>query len=116
VASVQVAQAGAGISEPRLFQSLFLGAPHAVTGEDGGTLPLELSALGAPGCLPWNEVAAVLGVHAVDAQGRSTRVLPIPAAGSLVGRTFTFQWWALSVFANRIGTVTSNGLRVTIGQ
>lgn len=88
---------------------------YGVRDDSGGFSP-DLSVIGAPGSLLWNELFAVLGVFPVTPQGTASATLPIPSAVVLVGQTFTFQWFATQRSANPRAPVASDGLRVTVGQ
>jgi len=86
------------------------------TRDDSGSLPFELSAFGAPGSLLWNEINATFGPFPVNAQGSASVTFVIPSNAFLIGQTFTFQWLAQLQNVNTLGVVSSDGLRVTIGQ
>jgi len=84
--------------------------------DDPGSLPFDLSVIGAPGSLLWNELNAVIGLFPVTPLGTASVPIGIPAAPLLVGQTFTFQWLANQFSANPRAPVASDGLRVTIGS
>ena len=84
--------------------------------DDAGALPFDLGAIGAPGSLLWNDVQAVVSLVPVDAWGAASVTCPLPDSPLLVGKTFTWQWFAHLPTANWSAPVASDGLRVTVGQ
>ncbi len=84
--------------------------------DDSAGLPFDLTVVGAPGSLLWNEVNLVVGLFPVTPQGTASVPLGIPPLTLFVGQTLTFQWFANQRSANPFGPVASDGLRVTIGQ
>lgn len=82
--------------------------------ESPGALPFDLAPLGMPGSYLWNDAAAFLAPATVDSSGAATITWTLPNSTPLVGTTFTHQWFA--VMPNPWGIISSDGLRVTVGQ
>ena len=82
--------------------------------ESPGALPFDLAPLGMPGSYLWNDAAAFFAPATVDSSGAATITWTLPNSTPLVGTTFTHQWFA--VMPNPWGIISSDGLRVTVGQ
>jgi hypothetical protein len=68
----------------------------------GVPLPLDLTAVGAPGCRLYTDLLLVT-VRAADAGGAVAVSLTIPDDPALAGRNFFVQWTALDAAANALG-------------
>jgi hypothetical protein len=79
----------------------------------GQPLPLDLTALGMPGCslLASADVSLIVAAAA----GRATCSLPVPATTALTGAALFAQCFALDVTANAFGAVVSNAGRAVLG-
>jgi hypothetical protein len=82
----------------------------------GAPLPLALDFLGATGCLAHHDAAVSVGTPMLVQLPVATASAPIPNVPAAVGLAFFLQSWALAPTANPLGLLTSNGLRVQIGQ
>ncbi len=76
--------------------------------------PLDLSSLGALGCMLYNEPFDT-GVAGTNATGDGQISIAIPATSGLVGVRAFFQWLCLDPSANSIGLTTTNGGIAVIG-
>lgn len=81
--------------------------------EDCGALPFDLSMFGMRGSYLLNDSAMWLALVPVTAGAASTPV-QIPNLPGLAGLPFTCQWFA--IMPQTYGTISSDGLRVTVGQ
>jgi hypothetical protein len=81
--------------------------------DDPAPLPFSLAAFGLTGSYLWNNALGTLPIQPVSS-GNATQVVSVPYNLSLVGGTFTFQWFA--IMPAPYPAVTSDGLRVTIGR
>ena len=79
-------------------------------------LPLSLDSLGATGCFAHHDAAINMGSPMLVQLPAATASAPIPNQASVVGVTFFLQSWAFVPGANALGLLTSNGLRVQLGQ
>ncbi len=76
-------------------------------------LPLDLGAVGAPGCTVWTGPEALFaGVF--DAAGELTIGVPIPANAALLRQTFFAQGTAFVPTASAFGFVFSGGLAIRV--
>jgi hypothetical protein len=80
----------------------------------GIPLPLDLGALGAPGCSLLVS-GDLLTLTDIDAAGRAMTSYPIPADLTLLGARFFNQVLVLDLGANLLGLVGSNGATARIG-
>ncbi len=78
-------------------------------------LPIDLGALGAPGCQIHVDLLA-LGTTATDGSGTARQAIVLPTQSGLVGQTFFAQWLVLAPAANALGLVTSAGAACRIGN
>lgn len=79
----------------------------------GLRLPFDLAPLGAPGCIAYTSVQAVVVLAAVG--GEALWQQQVPAMASLLGQRVYAQVWANDAAANAAGLVTSNAIGYTIG-
>jgi hypothetical protein len=80
----------------------------------GFTLPLELSAVGAPGCTLYTSIDAV--VQLVNTAGTAQWQFAIPSTIALHGANFYQQALVLDPGTNGLGAVFTNAARATIGD
>lgn len=78
--------------------------------------PLPLDFLGATGCFAHHDAAVSVGTPMLVQLPAATASAPIPFVPAAVGVAFYLQSWAVVPGANPLGLLTSNGLRVQIGQ
>ena len=83
---------------------------------DAAPLPLSLDFLGATGCFAHHDAAISVGTPMLLQLPAATAAAPIPNLPAVVGVAFFLQAWAVAPGANALGLLTSNGLRVQIGQ
>jgi len=107
--SFQVNLAFANASAPVVLSlgasdTLWLGVP----------LPFNLAPLGAPNCFVLCSTDVLLP-NVTNPAGGASQQLTVPNSGVLVSRTF-FNQWTIADPATRLGLVTSNGGRGTIGR
>jgi hypothetical protein len=91
---------------------LFLGASHTLW--SGGTLPFDLSVLGAAGCSLLVSPDMLFGLQNVH--GSATLTAMLPGSPSLVGATAYAQGFVFDAGTNALGAVVSNGIAGTIGR
>lgn len=94
--------------------TLFAGLAFGLT--NGAPFPLALDFLGAPGCSMLHDASITTGLSMLVQLPAATFTLPIPNNPPLVGFTLFLQAWSFAPGVNALGVVTSNGLRVQIGQ
>jgi hypothetical protein len=92
------------------------GAAGLAWGLNAATPPLALDFLGATGCFAHHDAAVSVGTPMLVQLPVATANAPIPNVSAAVGLAFFLQAWALAPTANPLGLLTSNGLRVQIGQ
>jgi hypothetical protein len=97
-----------------VFAGLAIGLSDQFFG--AAPLPLSLAPFGAPGCSLLHDGAIDLGSPMQFFGTAATAAFQLPNDPSQVGFTFFLQGWALVPAANPFGIVTSNGLRVIVGQ
>jgi hypothetical protein len=78
----------------------------------GVPLPLDLSGIGAPGCLLRVNLSFV-GFAAGNLAGMCSFPLAIPNDPSLIGASAYTQWLSVDLPANAAGLVASNALQIT---
>jgi predicted metal-binding membrane protein len=79
-------------------------------------VPMPLDFMGATGCFAHHDAVLNAGSPMLVQLPAATASAPIPNQASVVGVTFFLQSWAFVPGANALGLLTSNGLRVQIGQ
>ncbi|MBP8301526.1 MAG: hypothetical protein KA020_14250, partial [Planctomycetes bacterium] len=77
-------------------------------------LPIDLAAFGLKGSYLWNESTTAFPLQTVSPTGTATQTQNLPLNASLINLVLTYQWFALMPATN--GIVSSDALRVTIGQ
>src|SRR5262249_44813596 len=82
---------------------------------NGGPLPLDLTAQGAPGCFLRTSIEAN-DLTLTDVNGTSAMNYTIPNNSSFLGAVLYQQVMAFDPTANALGFTTSNGGAATIGQ
>ena len=82
--------------------------------DDSGTMPFDLAPFGITGSYLWNEFVAAFALQTVNPNGTASVSYALPNLPGLVGMSFTQQWFVL--LPDPYGVVSSDGLRVTIGQ
>lgn len=110
--AVQIGLDGAlmlGLNQPASMAILSVGFR-----DDSGPLPVDLAAFGLKGSYLWNESTTAFPLQAVSPTGTATQTQNLPFAPSLISLVLTYQWFALMPATN--GIVSSDALRVTIGQ
>lgn len=75
----------------------------------GQPLPLDLTALGLPGCLLQTELAAY------ELRGGPDWPIAVPPATALLGSSFRLQAMVFDAAANPFGATTTNGLAARVG-
>jgi hypothetical protein len=80
----------------------------------GAPYPIDLAALGAPGCRAYFAPSLIIGVG-VDAMGIASHTIAIPATSGVLGQIVLGQFAALVPGANPGGILTSNYGRVMVG-
>jgi hypothetical protein len=78
-------------------------------------LPFSLDPLGMKGCYQHVDMTAIFAVGATNSGGALNMYFPIPTDLKLANQKLYVQTWALDLFANAAGWVTSNGAGVTLG-
>ncbi len=81
----------------------------------GRTLPIDLTALGAPSCLLSIAPLVYVAVPINSISGRTDMTFPLPRNPSLVGAQVFHQCVAIHPTLNALGATTSNGIEVSIG-
>lgn len=81
---------------------------------NGGTLPIDLGLLGAPGCLL--RVSAEFLIPVPNLGGTAPLSLPIPDDTGLLGIRFYLQGWVADPTANALGVAVTNGAEGLIGR
>ncbi len=91
------------------------GAPVAMFLGPAGNL--DLTALGAPGCTSFIDIATSLSVL-VGASGQGTARIPltVPTNTALVGRSVVAQWIVVDPPANTLGITVSTARELAIGE
>ena len=77
-------------------------------------MPFDLAPFGITGSYLWNEFVAAFALQTVNPNGTASVSYALPNLPGLVGMSFTQQWFVL--LPDPYGVVSSDGLRVTIGQ
>lgn len=98
---------------PSSFAVLALGDSRSASTVFGAPLPIDLSALGAPGCHLLVD-PLVLSAQPTDATGAANQPFPIPAAPILAGVEWSAQWVQPDAAIGPFGLVTSRGLAIAI--
>ncbi len=92
---------------PSTAATLLLGSP---------TL-LDLTGLGAPGCLLFVDLStAAQLVTTTSGQGTTSQPIPIPVTSALVGASVTAQWAIVDPPANSLGITSSEARDLVIGE
>jgi PKD domain len=84
------------------------------TNSSAGSLPIDLQALGAAGCLIHASLDA--SVLLTGSNGSATFVFPLPNNASLLGTQFFTQGLSLDPVANALGLVATDAAGFVIGQ
>lgn len=98
---------------PASFAVLALGDNRAASSLLGAPLPIDLSALGAPGCLLLVDPLVLLAQPS-NVFGEADQPLPIPAAPILSGVEWSAQWVQPDPLIGPFGLVTTRGLAIAI--
>lgn len=88
----------------------------AIVGSRQLANPISLKPVGAEGCYLFIDVLAVVVTGATNANGYQSIRAPMPNDHKLYGVDLYMQTLQPDVFANRLGIVFSNGVRVKIGR
>ena len=76
--------------------------------------PIDLTALGAPGCRQYFPIA-VASVVIASNLGIGQQTLPVPSAAATIGAVVYAQWWVLDPPANALDLTSSNYARLLVG-
>lgn len=82
--------------------------------DDSGALPFDLAQFGMTGSYLLNEFVSAFALQPVSSTGTADFSFALPSLPGVVGMTFTNQWFVVMPFP--YGVISSDGLRVTIGQ
>ncbi len=82
--------------------------------DNASPYPIDLTALGARGCMQYFAIAFADVVRA-DAVGIAQRTLAVPNASNVVGAILYAQYYVLDPPANALGLTASNYARLSIG-
>lgn len=100
-------------SAPRTSPAILaLGASNTAWGRLA--LPLDLSVVGAAGCMIYTPPTVTLG-RVTDAAGYVTLSLTLPQDKDLLGQRFYSQFLVIDARANTMGLTTTNGVETTVG-
>lgn len=98
---------------PASFAVLAIGDNRAASSLLGAPLPIDLTALGAPGCQLLVDPLVLLAQPS-NVFGEADQPLPIPAAPILSGVEWSAQWVQPDPLIGPFGLVTSRGLALAI--
>ncbi len=101
------------LARPSTIGAVLVGGSRSLWGSI--PLPLDLTGLGAPGCLLLASPDLVLGLQ-TDAAGDATAVFVIPPLPSLLGQSFHDQALIVDPGANALGIATTRGGTGTIAR
>jgi hypothetical protein len=101
-----------GGGAPGTFALCWLGVSQR-TWSGAPILPLDLAAVGAPGCTLWAGPES-LSLGAFDPSGTLVRPVPVPPNAALLRQTFFAQGAAFAPAANAFGFVFSAGLAIRV--
>jgi hypothetical protein len=78
-------------------------------------LPIDLVIIGAPGCFMWHDSLATLPLSPTDPTGFASAVVPVPAAGGLLGARLFGTWVNIDPGANPLSITTSGYATIILG-
>lgn len=77
------------------------------------TLPFDLGALQAPGCMLWTDILLTVGAPVL---GNGTATVPLALPAATAGLWFTATWVGFDAQANALGLVTSDYAKLLVGS
>ncbi|MEZ5989029.1 MAG: hypothetical protein R3F30_07885 [Planctomycetota bacterium] len=78
-------------------------------------LPFSLDPLGMKGCSQYVDISIILTPGSTNTSGNLSINLPVPLDFKLRDGWIYTQWWAVDIFANNAGLVSSAGAGTTFG-
>lgn len=83
--------------------------------EQGTALPLDLTFVGAPGCMLWTSIIRS-SMNITDSQGACSFRIFVPNTPLLNGLHYFNQILLVEYRANKVGVLVSNGARILLGK